>query len=92
MPSGTSSKTVVVGFRLPRDVFDVLQRRVDGQRTHWQSVGEYLQERIIYDVRRQHRKGKSSEIDYSADSDFFTRRLGGKDARTRQREAQRGSK
>ena len=54
MAHGASSKTVVVGFRLPRDVYETLQRRVDGARTHWGSVGEYLQWRVIYDTRRKH--------------------------------------
>lgn len=54
MAHGTSSKTKIVAFRLPVDVYNVLQRRIDGARTHWESVGEYLQDRIIYDVTRKH--------------------------------------
>ncbi len=81
MPQGKSSKTVVVGFRLPKDVFDVLQRRVNGRATHWGSVAEYLQERIIYDVRREHVKGKSSDVELTSDKEFFKRRQGGRDMR-----------
>jgi hypothetical protein len=88
MASGTSSKTVVVGFRLPTDVYDILQRRVDGKNTHWNSVGQYLQDRIIYDTRREHRKGRST-FDTSVDNEFFDRRLEGKDARQRREKAKK---
>ncbi len=90
MPSGKSSKTVVVGFRLPLDVYEVLQRRVNGRATHWGSVAEYLQERIIYDVRRVHTKGKSSQIN-NPDPDFWKRKMGGRyDEKKRKEIKQRG--
>lgn len=54
--SGTSKISTRVSFRLPNDVVQTLQRRINGRRTHWQSIGEYLQERVIYDVTRYHKK------------------------------------
>lgn len=39
---------------MPNEVVFTLERRIAGKRTHWDSVGEYLQERIIYDVMREH--------------------------------------
>ena len=55
---GTSKKTTVVSLRLPNEVVFTLQRRISGDRSRWLSVGEYLQERIIYDTQRSHtRKG-----------------------------------
>lgn len=81
MPQGKSSKTRVVGFRLPLDVYEALERRVNGKDTRWGSVGEYLQERVIYDVRRPHAKGKSSNVKLTSDTDYFDRRLGARDKR-----------
>jgi hypothetical protein len=78
MGQGRSSKTVVVGFRLPLDVYEVLQRRVAGKNSHWQSVAEYLQERTIYDVRRPHVRGKSSNVNLTDDDGFFQRQRGGR--------------
>ena len=74
MAHGKSEKTIVVGFRLPRDVYAILDRRVKGRKGHWGSVAEYLQERIIYDIRREHVKGKSSKVDMA---DFYQKRRGG---------------
>lgn len=54
--AGTSTKTKVVSLRLPNEVVFTLERRIAGKRTRWDSVGEYLQERIIYDVMREHKK------------------------------------
>jgi hypothetical protein len=54
--SGKSSKTETVCFRLPNDVVFTLKRRINGRRSRWGSVGEYLQERVIYDVERSHKK------------------------------------
>ena len=59
--SGTSSKTTVVAVRLPNEVVFTLKRRIDGQRSRWDSVGEYLKERIIYDVERQHKRKQSKQ-------------------------------
>ena len=52
--SGTSKKTTVISIRLPNDVVFTLNRRINGRRGRWESVGEYLQERIIYDTMRVH--------------------------------------
>lgn len=52
--SGTSQISKRVSIRLPNDVVQTLRCRIDGRRTHWQSIGEYLKDRIIYDVRRPH--------------------------------------
>ena len=47
-----------VTIRLPNDVLCTIQRRIDGRRSRWGSVGEYLKERVIYDTERSHeRKG-----------------------------------
>lgn len=78
MGQGKSTKTKVVGFRLPNDVYEVLQRRVNGKNSHWGSVAEYLQERIIYDVRRPHTKGKSSDVNLTDDDGYFKRQRGGR--------------
>lgn len=51
MPSKT---TQVIAIRLPNEVVFTLKRRIDGRRSRWSSVGEYLRERIIYDTERQH--------------------------------------
>ena len=44
----------VVSIRLPNEVLFTIQRRINGRRGRWESVGEYLQERIIYDTMRAH--------------------------------------
>jgi len=59
--SGTSSKTTVVSIRLPNEVVFTLKRRLDGQRSRWSSVGEYLKERIIYDTMRPHERREDKE-------------------------------
>ena len=51
MPTDNSNR---VSLRLPRDVMSTLRRRIAGRRSRWVSVGEYLKERIIYDVERIH--------------------------------------
>jgi len=56
--SGTSRKTTVVAVRLPNEVVFTLKRRLEGRRSRWGSVGEYLRERIIYDTERQHGRKK----------------------------------
>ena len=61
--SGKSSKTTVISIRLPNDVVCTLRRRVDGRRTHWGSVGEYLQDRIIYDTTRSHKRNNAEVPD-----------------------------
>lgn len=76
--SGTSKKTVVVGFRLPVDVYNILQRRVNSPKSHWSSVSELLQDRVIYDVTRPHSKGKSSNPKLTEDPTYYNRRQGGR--------------
>jgi len=53
---GTSKTTSVVSIRLPNEVLFTLKRRIDGSRSRWESVGEYLRERIIYDTQREHKR------------------------------------
>jgi hypothetical protein len=57
--SGTSSKTTLITLRLPNEVVCTLERRINGRRTHWFGVREYLQERIIYDTQREHKRRPS---------------------------------
>jgi len=57
--SGTSKISTRVSFRLPNEVVQTLQRRIDGRRSRWESVGEYLKERTIYDTERSHKRVKS---------------------------------
>ncbi len=54
--SGRSRKTTLITLRLPNEVVCTLERRIDGRRSHWFSVREYLQERIIYDTQREHKR------------------------------------
>ncbi len=54
--SGTSRISTRVSIRLPNEVVRTLERRIDGRRSRWSSVGEYLKERIIYDTMRPHRR------------------------------------
>ena len=49
-----SKRTQIVTIRLPNEVLSVLKRRVNGRRSRWSTVGEYLKERIIYDTERVH--------------------------------------
>ena len=80
MAHGTSKQTKV-GFRLPLDVYEIVERRLAGRRGRWDSVAAYLQERVIYDIRREHEKGKSSDVHLTDDKDFYKRRLGARDTR-----------
>lgn len=52
---GISQKTSIITLRLPNDVLEMIARRA---RKNNVSAYEYLRERVIYDVRRTHRKGK----------------------------------
>jgi len=55
--SGTSRISTRITIRLPNDVVRTLQRRIDGRRGHWESIGgDYLKERIIYDTQREHKR------------------------------------
>lgn len=50
-----------MSIRLPNEVVRTLERRIYGRLGHWESVGEYIKERIIYDVERSHKKKKSGQ-------------------------------
>ena len=54
--SGTSRISTRVSIRLPNEVVRTLERRIDGRRSRWSTVGEYLKERIIYDTQREHKR------------------------------------
>lgn len=56
--SGTSRISTRVSIRLPNEVVRTLKRKINGRRSHWFSVGEYLKERIIYDSMREHKRKK----------------------------------
>jgi len=58
---GTSKTTTVVSIRLPNETLFTLKRRIDGRRSRWESVGEYLRERIIYDTHRDHKRKEVQE-------------------------------
>lgn len=51
-----SKISTVVSIRLPNETVFTLRRRIDGRRSRWSTVGEYLKERIIYDTEREHGK------------------------------------
>ena len=63
--SGTSNKSTIVTIRLPNEVVYTLRRRIDGKRSKWESVGEYIKERLIYDIMRSHGGNKSGRGDES---------------------------
>lgn len=50
-----------MSIRLPNEVVRTLKRRINGRLSHWESVGEYLKERIIYDVERPHKKRRNGQ-------------------------------
>ncbi len=50
-----SSKTKVIAFRLPVEIYDTIERRVKSKRSHWNTISEYLRERVCYDISRSHR-------------------------------------
>ena len=49
-----SQSSEVVSIRLPNDVLFTIKRRINGRRSRWASVVDYLKERIIYDTNRSH--------------------------------------
>lgn len=53
MPTDNSNR---ISLRLPHDLMLTLRRRIDGRRSRWSSVGEYLKERLIYDLERSHER------------------------------------
>jgi hypothetical protein len=58
---GTSKISIRVCFRIPVEDFRELERRIAGRRSRWGSVGEYLKERVIYDIERSHNKKKEDK-------------------------------
>jgi len=59
----TSGKSKVVSIRLPNEVVAILSRRITGRRSRWESMGEYIKERLIYDIMRPHKKKEGKETD-----------------------------
>ena len=57
--SGTSRISTRVSLRLQNEVVRTLERRIEGRRSRWSTIGEYLKERIIYDVERNHNLSRS---------------------------------
>ncbi len=60
--SGTSKISTRVSIRLPNDVVRTLEHRINGERSRWSSVGEYLRERIIYDTMRVHKRKEIEDV------------------------------
>lgn len=58
--SGTSKISTRVSIRLPNEVVRTLSRRINGRRSRWESVGEYIKERLIYDIMRSHQGKKDN--------------------------------
>lgn len=54
--SGTSKISTRITIRLPNEVVRTLQRKINGRRSRWNSVGDYLKDRIIYDTLRDHKR------------------------------------
>ncbi len=57
--SGTSKISTRISIRLPNSVVRTLERRIDGRRSRWSTVGEYIKERLIYDTERDHTRKQS---------------------------------
>lgn len=57
-PYRKSKISGTVTLRLPNDVLCTINRRINGKRSRWSSIGSYLTERVIYDVRRSHDRRK----------------------------------
>ncbi|KKM24285.1 hypothetical protein LCGC14_1606570 [marine sediment metagenome] len=56
--SGTSKISTRISIRLPNDVVRTLTNRINGKRGRWDSVGDYLRELIITEIKRNHNKKK----------------------------------
>jgi len=52
--SGKSTKSQVIGIRLPNEIVGIIHRRAAKNR--FNSVSDYHRERIIYDMTRKHVK------------------------------------
>lgn len=59
--SGTSRISTVITIRLPNELVNTLKHRINGRRSRWDSVGEYIKERLVYDLTRSHGKIKKEE-------------------------------
>lgn len=57
--SGTSRISTRVSIRLPNEVVRTLQHRVDGTRSRWLTISEYIKEMVIFHVERKHVKRNS---------------------------------
>lgn len=55
-PYRLSKVSKPVTIRLPNDVLCTIERKINGRRSRWDSVGEYLKDRIIYDTLRSHHR------------------------------------
>ncbi len=55
--AGKSSKTTILSIRLPNEAMLILNRRCSTNR--YESVGDYLRARILYDLYRKHGKRKN---------------------------------
>lgn len=51
---GYSNKTAPVSFRIPIELHAIILRRIQGKRSHWATVNEYIKERVIKDTQRKH--------------------------------------
>ncbi len=51
-----SSRPVTI--RLPNSVLCTIDRRINGRRARWDSVGDYIKELIIMELERNHHKKK----------------------------------
>ena len=52
MPN-VSNRTKIIAFRVPIDVYNVLERRVQGKRNKHDCVNSYVRSRVIYDTLRR---------------------------------------
>lgn len=59
MPN-SNTKTIPVMFRIPIEVYKVIERRV-GKHPRHDKVSEYLRERAIYDITRKHSYRRGNE-------------------------------
>ena len=64
MPN-SSCKTKVIAFRVPAEVYAIIERRIKGKRSHWKTISEYLRERVCYDLTRSHRSNTQRAGDNS---------------------------
>jgi hypothetical protein len=58
MAIGKSSRTKVISFRVPNEVYDKIVSRVEGQKPYPNTVPNYCREIVMLQVTRSHTKGK----------------------------------